>query len=183
MLVECYDKKGAEVYEMIIKQIFQDLQIGPAVEDLRAFVNPDDVVFILAIKMKKAGNNIHIKDVATLKYEKLENKTYIFIDNENFLPKILDNLWKIYPRESTYQPDRDSIILDGNQLELNDLVIDNSQFNLKKKIYDASYRILPEGFRIIKDISKDDIIALIATDELIKDSWIEKANVFIDELS
>ena len=37
MLVECYDEKGAEVYEMIIKQIFQDLVLGPAVEDLKAF--------------------------------------------------------------------------------------------------------------------------------------------------
>ena len=40
MLVECYDEKGAEVYEMIIKQIFQDLVLGPAVEDLKAFANP-----------------------------------------------------------------------------------------------------------------------------------------------
>ena len=50
MLVECYDEKGAEVYEMIIKQIFQDLVLGPAVEDLKAFANPDEAVFILAIK-------------------------------------------------------------------------------------------------------------------------------------
>ena len=39
MLVECYDEKGAEVYEMIIKQIFQDLVLGPSVQDLRAFIN------------------------------------------------------------------------------------------------------------------------------------------------
>ncbi|MBP8706819.1 MAG: DUF2113 family protein, partial [Methanobrevibacter sp.] len=55
MLVECYDEKGAEVYEMIIKQIFQDLVLGPAVEDLKAFANPDEAVFILAIKMKKTS--------------------------------------------------------------------------------------------------------------------------------
>ena len=34
MLVECYDTKGAEVYEIIIKQIFQDLVLGAAVDDL-----------------------------------------------------------------------------------------------------------------------------------------------------
>ena len=28
MLIECYDKSGAEVYEIIIKQIFQDLVLG-----------------------------------------------------------------------------------------------------------------------------------------------------------
>ena len=50
MLVECYDEKGAEVYEMIIKQIFQDLVLGPAVEDLKAFANPDEAVFILKLR-------------------------------------------------------------------------------------------------------------------------------------
>ena len=51
MLVECYDERGAEVYEIIIKQIFQDLVLGSSVEDLKAYVNPDDPVFFLAIKM------------------------------------------------------------------------------------------------------------------------------------
>ena len=51
MLVECYDERGAEVYEIIIKQIFQDLVLGASVDDLKAYVNPDDPVFILAIKM------------------------------------------------------------------------------------------------------------------------------------
>ena len=60
MLVECYDEKGAEVYEMIIKQIFQDLVLGPAVEDLKAFANPDEAVFILAIKMKKTSGVINL---------------------------------------------------------------------------------------------------------------------------
>ena len=32
MLVECYDEKGAEVYEIIIKQIFQDLVLGASVD-------------------------------------------------------------------------------------------------------------------------------------------------------
>ena len=63
MLVECYDEKGAEVYEMIIKQIFQDLVLGPAVEDLKAFANPDEAVFILAIKMKKTSGVIKFGDV------------------------------------------------------------------------------------------------------------------------
>jgi hypothetical protein len=42
---------------------------------------------------------------------------------------------------------------------------------------------LPEGFKIIKDMSTEDIVCVVATDELIKDAWIEKANEFIDELN
>lgn len=183
MLVECYDEKGAEVYEMIIKQIFQDLLLGPSVEDLRAFVNPDEVVFILAIKMKNTAGNMHLKDVATLKYDKALDNTVVYVDDENYLPEILNKLWKNIPRENIHQPDRFSIILVGNQLKLKDLVIQDSQMNLEKRVYDAIFRILPEGFRIIKDVSKDDVIAVISTDALIKDSWIEKANEYIDELN
>ena len=82
MLVECYDEKGAEVYEMIIKQIFQDLVLGPAVEDLKAFANPDEAVFILAIKMKKTSGVIKFGDVANFTYDKSNDVTKIFIENE-----------------------------------------------------------------------------------------------------
>ena len=85
MLVECYDEKGAEVYEMIIKQIFQDLVLGPAVEDLKAFANPDEAVFILAIKMKKTSGVIKFGDVANFTYDKSNDVTKIFIENEKYL--------------------------------------------------------------------------------------------------
>lgn len=183
MLVECYDEKGAEVYDMIIKQIFQDLVLGPSVQDLKAYVNPDGPVFILAIKMKKTSNVTNMDEIANVTYDKEEDKTTIFIENENFLPNILKILWFKFSREDIYQPNRYTIIIPGNQVDLGNLVVDNPQSNLQKRIYDAVYRILPEGFKIIKDMSKGDIVAVVATDELIKDSWIEKAEVYINELN
>ena len=82
MLVECYDEKGAEVYEIIIKQIFQDLVLGASVDDLKAYVNPDDPVFVLAIKMRKTSKAIAFEDVANLTYMKDDDKTMILIDND-----------------------------------------------------------------------------------------------------
>lgn len=182
MLVECYDEKGAEVYEMIIKQIFQDLVLGPSVQDLRAFIDPDGPVFVLVIKMKKTSSVTKLEEVANLSYKKEEGVTDIFVINENFLPNILKKLWFMYSREDIYQPTRFNIELQGNQLELADMVIDNPQSNLQRRIYDAIFRILPEGFKIIKDVSKGDMISIIATDELIKDIWIEKAEEYMNEL-
>lgn len=182
MLVECYDEKGAEVYEMIIKQIFQDLVLGPSVQDLRAFIDPDGPVFVLVIKMKKTSSVTKLEEVANLSYKKEEGVTDIFVINENFLPNILKKLWFMYSREDIYQPTRFNIELQGNQLELADMVIDNPQSNLQRRIYDAIFRILPEGFKIIKDVSKGDMISIIATDELIKDVWIEKAEEYMNEL-
>ena len=93
MLVECYDERGAEVYEIIIKQIFQDLVLGASVDDLKAYVNPDDPVFVLAIKMRKTSNVVRFEDVANFTYDKANDKTVILVDNENYLPNMLKILW------------------------------------------------------------------------------------------
>ena len=141
MLVECYDKKGAEVYEIIIKQIFQDLVLGAAVDDLKAFVNPDDPVFILAIKMKKTSNIIKFGDVAKFSYNKQRDITEIFVEDENYLPNILKRLWRKFSRDEIYQPTRYNIELEGNQIDLEDLIIDDPHSNLQRRIYDAIFRI------------------------------------------
>ena len=103
MLVECYDERGAEVYEIIIKQIFQDLVLGSSVDDLKAYVNPDDPVFVLAIKMKKTSSVVLFKDVANLIYDKENDITRILIDNENYLPNILKMLWRSFSRDEIYE--------------------------------------------------------------------------------
>ena len=183
MLVECYDEKGAEVYEIIIKQIFQDLILGTSVDDLKAYVNPDDPVFVLAIKMRKTSKAITFEEVANLTYMKNDDKTMILIDNENYLPNILKELWKRFSRDEIYQPNRYQLEIAGDHTDLASIVVDDPHSNLQRRIYDAIFRILPEGFKIIKDLSTDDIVCVVATDELIKDAWIEKAHEYIDELS
>ena len=183
MLVECYDERGAEVYEIIIKQIFQDLVLGSSVDDLKAYVNPDDPVFVLAIKMKKTSNAILFGDVANLTYDKANDVTTIFIDDENYLPNILKRLWMSFSRDEIYQPNRYQLEINGDHADLETLVVDDPHSNLQRRIYDAVFRILPEGFKIIKDMSTEDIVCVVATDELIKDAWIEKANEFIGELN
>ena len=183
MLVECYDEKGAEVYEIIIKQIFQDLILGTSVDDLKAYVNPDDPVFVLAIKMRKTSKAITFAAVANLTYMKNDDKTMILIDNENYLPNILKELWKRFSRDEIYQPNRYQLEIAGDHTDLASIVVDDPHSNLQRRIYDAVFRILPEGFKIVKDLSTEDIVCVVATDELIKDAWIEKAHEYIDELS
>jgi putative methanogenesis marker protein 17 len=159
------------------------LVLGSAVDDLKAFVNPDEPVFILAIKMRKTSNAIKFSEVANFTYDKADDVTRILVENENYLPNILKRLWMLFSREEIYQPNRYMIEISGNQLDLETLVIDDPHSNLQRRIYDAIFRILPEGFKIIKDVSTKDIVAVIATDELIKDEWIEKSDEYIAELN
>ena len=183
MLVECYDERGAEVYEIIIKQIFQDLVLGASVDDLRAYVNPDDPVFVLAIKMRKTSDVVKFGDVANLTYDKANDKTLILIDNENYLPNILKILWMQFSRDEIYQPNRYQLEIQGDYTDLESVVVDDPHSNLQRRVYDAIFRILPEGFKNIKDLSTENIVTVVATDELIKDAWIEKANEYISELN
>ena len=183
MLVECYDERGAEVYEIIIKQIFQDLVLGASVDDLKAYVNPDDPVFVLAIKMRKTSNVVKFEDVANLTYDKNDDVTRILIDNENYLPNILKELWKQFSRDEIYKPNRYQLEIAGDYTDLKSIVVDDPHSNLQRRIYDAVFRILPEGFKNIKDLSTEDIVCVVATDELIKDEWIDKAHEFIEELN
>ena len=182
MLVKSNDKEGAKVYEMIIGQIFQDLQLSPSIKDMRVFVNPEEVVFILAIKLDKTSSFTSLHDVVTIKYDKNDDKTIIRVKDENYLPNILKKLWQEYGRENVHQPNRFSIILDGEDDNLKDLVIDDPYVNLKKRVYDAAFRIIPEGFRIVRDISDGDVIAIVATDELIKDDWLDQGFQYVEEL-
>jgi len=183
MLVECYDERGAEVYDIIIKQVFQDLVLGASVDDLRAYVNPDDPVFVLAIKMRKTSSVVLFDDVADLSYNKANDTTMILIDNENYLPNILKQLWKQFSRDEIYQPNRYQLEIKGDYTDLKSVVVDDPHSNLQRRVYDAVFRILPEGFKNIKDLSSDEIVCVVATDELIKDDWIEKAHEFIGELN
>ncbi|MBZ9571660.1 methanogenesis marker 17 protein [Methanobrevibacter sp. TMH8] len=182
MLVESTDKEGAKVYEMIIKQIFQDLQLSPSIKDMRVYVDPVEVVFILAMKMDKTSDFTILGDVTKIEYDKEADKTIIRVKDENYLPNILKKLWLEKGRENVHQPDRFSFVLDGNEDNLENLVIDDPYENLKKRVYDAAFRIIPEGFRIIRDISQDDIIAIVCTDELIKDEWLDRGLNYVKEL-
>ena len=182
MYIESNDPEGAKVYDMIIRQILQDLVLPPSIDDMRAYVNPNEVCFIIAIKMRKTSKYITLKEVASVDYNEEDDTTVVLIDNENYLPNILKKLWETNGRENVHQPSRYVIHLPGEQ-EVSDLVVDDPHENLKRRIYDAIFRIVPEGFRIMKDISPDAIFSVIATDELIKDEWVEKAEGYIVELN
>ena len=132
--------------------------------------------------MKKTSSVVKFEDVANLTYVKDDDVTRILVDNENYLPNILKQLWKRFSREEIYQPNRYQLEIAGDNTDLKTLVIDDPHSNLQRRIYDAIFRILPEGFKIIKDMSTDNIVTVVATDELIADAWIEKANEYISEL-
>lgn len=56
MYVECYDESGSEVYDMILRHILQEVQIGRAINDVQIYVDPREPVFIIVVKYEKAAH-------------------------------------------------------------------------------------------------------------------------------
>jgi putative methanogenesis marker protein 17 len=182
MIVESYDKSGAEVYEMVIRQILQDLQLSRAIRDMKVFTDPREPVFIIVIKYEKAASPVTIDDFTEYAYNKEENNIFIRVKDETYLPELLEKLWEMEGREKIQQPSRYEIVINDPKVDLKGIAIHDPAEDLKKKIYDAIFRIIPEGFKVIQHSSEDNIIAMVCSDEIIKDEWVKKRDEMIKEM-
>ncbi|MBZ2166133.1 methanogenesis marker 17 protein [Methanobacterium spitsbergense] len=182
MKVECYDENGAEVYDMIIRHILQEVQVSRSIGDLRVYVDPREPIFIIVVKLEKASQPIVIDDFAEYKFNKEGNEMFIKINDETYLPDLLEKLWKTEGRNKIHQPNRFEVIIDDPQTELKGMVVRDPQDDLRNKVYDAIFRIIPEGFRVIDHKSVGNIIALTCTDEIMKDEWLRKTDEIIEEV-
>ncbi|MEN6294136.1 MAG: methanogenesis marker 17 protein [Methanobacterium sp.] len=182
MIVESYDENGAKVYEMVIRQTLQDLQVSRAIRDMKVFADPREPVFIIVVKYEKAASPITIDDLAEYEYKKDENNLYIRVKDETYLPELLQKLWEIEGRENIQQPSRYEIIISNPKAKVEGIIIHDPQEDLKKKVYDAIFRIIPEGFRVIDHLSEGNVIAMVCSDEIIKDEWIKKRDEMIKKL-
>ena len=182
MKVECYDENGAEVYDMIIRHILQEVQVTRSIGDLRVYVDPREPLFIIVVRLEKASKPVVIEDFTEYEFNKAGNEMFIKIKDETYLPELLEKLWELEGRNKIHQPNRFEVIIDDPTKDLEGLIIRDPQEDLKKKVYDAIFRIIPEGFRVIDHRSEDNIIALTCTDEMMKDEWIEKTEEIIAEV-
>jgi len=182
MQVECYDESGQEVYEMIVRHILQEVQIVRAVKDVRVYVDPREPVFIIAVEYLKTAPPVVMEDFAEYKYDKEANEAFIKIKNENYLPELLKKLWELEGRNKIHQPSRFEVIIDDPQVKLEGLVVHDPEEDLKKRIYDAIFRIIPEGFRVVEHYSEGNIIALTCSDEYVKEEYVEKTREIVREM-
>jgi putative methanogenesis marker protein 17 len=182
MKVECYDENGAAVYEMIVRHILQEVQVTRSIGDLRVYVDPREPLFIIVVKLEKASQPVVIEDFTEYEFNKAGNEMFIKIKDETYLPDLLEKLWEIEGRNKIHQPNRYEVIIDDPTADLQGLVVRDPQDDLKKKVYDAIFRIIPEGFRVIDHKSEDNIIALTCTDEMMKDEWLKKTDEIIAEV-
>lgn len=182
MQVECYDENGREVYDMITRHILQEVQVVRAVKDIQIYVDPREPVFIIVVQYEKTSPPVVMEDFAEYEYDAEANEAFIKIKDENYLPELLKKLWEIEGRNKIHQPSRFEVIVDDPQIKLEGLVVHNPEEDLKKKVYDAIFRIIPEGFRVVDHYSQGNIIALTCSDEYIKEEYLKKTRQIIKKM-
>ena len=172
MYVECYDEVGAQVYDTILRQTLQDLNLARAISAIKIFIDPREALFIGVVKLEKASGIILLPDIASYKTEKDTLK--IKVEDENYIPHLLKALWQSEGRNNINQPNRYTIEISNPTFNPKTYIVHDPAEELKQKVYDAIFRIMPEGFRMTKNASQDNLICIMSSDEIIDEKWNEK---------
>jgi len=180
MYVECYDEVGAEVYDTLLRHALQELKLARAINAVKVFIDPRDAIFIAVVKLEKASQPIYLKDMASYKYE--DDLLKIIIDNENYTPDLLRVLWREEGRVNVAQPDRYKIEISNPTIDPENLMVVDPSKELKRRVYDALFRVMPEGFRMTRNASEGNLVCLMSSDEIIDEKWNKKFNEVIEEV-
>lgn len=180
MYVECYDEVGAEVYDTLLRHALQELKLARAINAVKVFIDPRDAIFIAVVKLEKASQPIYLKDMASYKYE--DDLLKILIDNENYTPDLLRVLWREEGRVNVAQPDRYKIEISNPTIDPENLMVVDPSKELKRIVYDALFRVMPEGFRMTRNASEGNLVCLMSSDEIIDEKWNKKFNEVIEEV-
>jgi len=180
LAIESPDEEGKMAYERTISTVLAESTIKGLMKSVYAYADPREPVFILIIQLARGGGVLRFSEVATMK--SVRDGVIVVCENDKLMPEVLRVLWEKYGRERVEQLSRYEIMVRGEIGEdlLNEVVYDPEK-ELMVGLMDVILRIIPEGFRVRRYIRKDDVMAVIASEDPIKNEWVEKALRLMEE--
>jgi len=164
---------GVESYDRLFRQILLELGITRMVERFQLYIKPEEPVFIISMRTGRARSAIKVSDIASV--DSRPSGTYLTIIEESYAPTLLSRLWQKYGRERVEQITRFEIMIRGaDSEEVSKMELDPGE-ELRKKLLDAVWRLLPEGFKVRHDLISERALTIVATEHAMKDEWLEKA--------
>ena len=161
--VEGPDEFGNAAYADLFLKILTDLGKSRTVEEALIVQRPEEMVFIYSIRLRTKPERRLLSDVASLREEGKD--TRLVINEEVYAPAILSLLWERYRRERVDQLTRYEISVKNVPLkELEQLEVFSGE-KVKNEIIDAVWRCLPEGMKARHNITSDNVITILATEE------------------
>jgi putative methanogenesis marker protein 17 len=179
VIVESPDERGAKLIEELTNDILADLNVARNVDNIKIYVDPNEPVFILYARLSIALPSIRVSDVVNMSHT--EDGLKLEIKNEQYAFSLIDKLTELYGRANILQLDRYTLLVATDE-DIPDIIVFEPIEELKRKIIDSIRRIAPEGYRIIKHDVTNKYILFIASEEPIKDEWLEKGEALVEEM-
>jgi len=175
--VESEDKEGAAKYKEVISDILMDLNLVRAIGRLKAYADPRAPVFIIVGIFRPGMAKLTLGDVADI--SSVNEGLLVSVREEQYSSKAVGQLWATYGRENILSTDRAAVIVPfkgdlGKQMDdISSIIVYDPQEELKKNVIDALIRITPEGFRVRKHFISEHMLAFIASEDPIKEEWLD----------
>lgn len=188
-VVESTIAEEAEHYKQIVSDAITDLVLAKAIEKIKVVVTPEDSLFQMVVVLRSGMPPVKVSDFAQVGEGTFgESEVVIDIDNEAYLPQLLENLWEMCGRINVHQPERKTISVScDNPLEhiseIEEMIIEDPQRTLQSKLVDMAIRATPEGFRVRYHSLNGNHFIFVATEDIMKKEWIEQAHKMLDELT
>lgn len=180
-VVEGTDPQGCERYRALYEEIMSDVGKLAIVERSHLILKPEVPLFIFSVKLKGAPAPKTVGAVASTRAEK--GKVYVSITDEVYAPGILKALWDRYGRDSVTQTDRFDITVDGadSSMEVDDLKVESSEQPVQE-VVGALWRVMPEGIRNRRVIFNNDVLTVVATEEIKQPEFIAEAEKLHEDM-
>jgi len=162
IIVEGPESFANDSYTQLLERTLVDMGITTSIDKVKLIIKPAEPLFIVSIRTRKAGGSRLVSEISTI--EEKEGGTFISINDENYAPRLISLLWRTFGRERVEQITRLEILAKGTTAkEVETLRLDPEE-ELKKKLLDAVWRLLPEGFKVRHEVVSETAMTITATE-------------------
>ncbi|MDD3246818.1 MAG: methanogenesis marker 17 protein [Methanosarcina sp.] len=187
-VVEAAIESEQEFYRKIIEDNLASLKLAPAIGRIKVVLRPEDSLFQMAIILRDVGTRVTTIDIADVEAKPLASEVMISIKKEQYIPELLGKLWERYGKANISQPDRWTVAITTDKPAeeaafLKEMMVADPRHRLHENLVDFAIRATPEGFRVRYHLYKGNRFVFVASEEALKQEWIEEAGVMLKELT
>lgn len=166
------DPYGNDAYSRLFDDIMSDLNKAVLIDKVQLTLEPEKPLFIFSIVLRAAPSAKTIGDVSTVRTD--VGGVHITITQERYAPDILRELWAKYGRKAVYQQTRFDLDVSGaKEDEVSRIVVASGEDD-RREIMAAIWRTMPEGIKNRKTLISDNVITVVATEEVLLPEMIER---------
>lgn len=187
-VVEAAIESEQEFYRKIIEDNLASLKLAPAIGRIKVVLRPEDSLFQMAIILRDVGTRVTVVDIADVEAKPVASEVMISIKKEQYISELLVKLWERYGKANISQPDRWTVAITTDKPAeeaafLKEMMVADPRHRLHENLVDFAVRATPEGFRVRYHLYKGNRFVFVASEEALKQEWIEEAGVMLKELT